>query len=452
MKKGSALLLISTLFLVASCNHNDPSLESHQNTTPSSRVEAAKVTFAKTEITVEEESQTLLAFETNRPGLVIFTSSDESVAVVSKEGVVLAKKAGDTTIKASVEEANATLTLHVIPAKGETAIVAPSILYLDTKSKQPVSIDAKLLQDGKENPSAIFTYEVADDTVASVDTNGVITPIKSGNTIITIRSDNISIDILADVYDEAIHTPKEFTTFLTTGQAKYDAKGTPNYRAYLANDLDFKDTVYEGYNTADDRVDATAFSAELNGRFHAIRNITFTQNENPQSLFGQCVGSKVYDLAFLNVTYTSEKAGGLALKAAKKWATVSTAASFENIYLEANIENQWGGLIPTFYGNDMTNVVAKLSSKDGVSYDTIRGLATNAYNWDQGILQNVIVYSSCGAITPIGHSEYINGRELDVSSLHCTESVTEAAYWGITSLDASRWNLSPTACPSLITE
>jgi hypothetical protein len=137
---------------------------------------------------------------------------------------------------------------------------------------------------------------------------------------------------------------------------------------------------------------------------------------------------------------------------AKKWSTVSTGARFENIYLDLHIENNFGGLVSTFYGNDMTNVVAKLSPLDGVTYDTVRGLATNAYNWDQGILQNVIVYSACGSITSIGHAEYLSGRELDTSSLHCTDSLTEAAYWGMNLLDTSRWHLSPTECPSMITE
>lgn len=453
MKRNIPLLLCSALFCLASCTKPAVETSSSLDAVSSTNIiEAATVSFTKQEISVEEESQLTLPYETNRPGQVMFASSDESIAVVSKTGVLLAKKVGDVVIRAAVEDAAASLTVHVIPAKGEAVISVPSKIYLDLKNKGTVALNPKLSRDGVEDATASFTYESKDPTIASVNDQGIVTPVKTGSVLLTIKSGNLTANVLADVYDEAIHTPQEFTTFLTTGRAKYTAQGVPNYRAYLANDLDFQGVVYEGYLTDASRNDAAAFSAEFNGCFHVIKNITFTNDGNPQSLFGQCIASNIYDIAFLNVTYTSEQAGGLAWSVAKKWSTVSTGARFENIYLDLHIENNFGGLITTFYGNDMTNVVAKLSPLDGGTYDTVRGLATNAYNWDQGILQNVIVYSACGSITSIGHAEYLSGRELDTSSLHCTDSLTEAAYWGMNLLDTSRWHLSPTECPSMITE
>lgn len=129
-----------------------------------------------------------------------WSSSDESVATVDATGLVTAVAAGEADITAKIAdtEISATCTVTVeVPVDGVTA---PESLEF-TEGDEGKALDAKINPEDATN--VMLKYESSDEAVATVDENGVVTPVAAGECVIKTSVVSAS-DANAEAEDKAV--------------------------------------------------------------------------------------------------------------------------------------------------------------------------------------------------------------------------------------------------------
>ena len=123
---------------------------------------------------------------------VIWTSSDESVASISDDGIVTARKMGDTTITCVSAYDNkivAQHALHVGPERVRvTGIETPRQDYAIYIGEDASKIEASVVPSNATNK--LIHYSVEDESIASIDQDGMITAINEGSTAVIVTTDD----------------------------------------------------------------------------------------------------------------------------------------------------------------------------------------------------------------------------------------------------------------------
>ena len=145
---------------------------------------------------------------------VTWTSSDKGVAIVSENGVVKAISKGTATIKATMGTFTATAEINV------TEIPLESIEI--SNEENTLTVDSKLQLSVKANPTNTtdeytLTYKSSDESIATVDENGIVTGLKAGNVTITVTASNgiettIDLTIEDKTIISSISSPKTGVT------------------------------------------------------------------------------------------------------------------------------------------------------------------------------------------------------------------------------------------------
>lgn len=125
--------------------------------------------------------------DTTEASEITWTSSDEEVAVVDENGKVTALKEGTAVITASMNGFEASAEVNV------TEVHLESMEVVNAKDSLEVGEEAKI--EVKFNPLQVtdeitLTYESSDETVATVDENGMVTALKEGKTTIKVTASN----------------------------------------------------------------------------------------------------------------------------------------------------------------------------------------------------------------------------------------------------------------------
>ena len=125
----------------------------------------------------------LPATATNRT--VIWTSSDQSVATVSNNGVVTAVSAGTATIRATTQDGNRTATCVVTVYAPVTGVTLPatSAVYIGVGT---ITLTATILPADATNRTV--TWSSSDTSVATVNNNGFVVGISAGTATITVTT------------------------------------------------------------------------------------------------------------------------------------------------------------------------------------------------------------------------------------------------------------------------
>lgn len=114
---------------------------------------------------------------------VAFTSSDESIATVDENGVITGVAEGEATITATVGELSASRTVSVV-------------IPVESLSAEDISLH---LADGAaplaytvtpEHFTGALAFASADESIATVDAVGQITPVAVGDTTVTVTAPN----------------------------------------------------------------------------------------------------------------------------------------------------------------------------------------------------------------------------------------------------------------------
>lgn len=110
---------------------------------------------------------------------VVFRSSDDSIVTVSDTGLLTGKAPGTATVKITIGDASASCTVTVV--QPVTSISLPSAVSLEALETRQISCTVR---PNNANNKAV-TWTSSDETVATVDQNGVVTGLKKGTATIT---------------------------------------------------------------------------------------------------------------------------------------------------------------------------------------------------------------------------------------------------------------------------
>lgn len=132
---------------------------------------------------------------------VKWTSSDPEVASVNNDGVVTGLAKGEATITVTTVDgkhtASCVVTVKEVPIdpnKVELAQDTPNTLLKGQQHKIKVVFN----QDEEPTETATYEYKSLDESIASVDANGVVTALKAGKVMleITVKASNGSAQIM----------------------------------------------------------------------------------------------------------------------------------------------------------------------------------------------------------------------------------------------------------------
>ncbi len=170
-------------------------------------IHTESIALNKTEITGLRKGDTeklTVSFEpanTEDSQEVKWTSSDPTVASVNNDGVVKGIKSGEATITVTTVDgkhtASCVVTVKEVPIeidKVELAQDTPNTLLKGQKHK----IEVVFNQDEEPTETATYEYKSLDESIVSVDANGVMTALKAGKVMleITVKSSNGSMILM----------------------------------------------------------------------------------------------------------------------------------------------------------------------------------------------------------------------------------------------------------------
>ncbi len=121
-------------------------------------------------------------------GSISWSSSNDAVAVVSSDGTVHAMSAGTATITASTEGIQGTATVKV-----KSKVLPVESVTIDKTSIELTEGDSETLTATVKPDNATdksVSWKTGDSSVATVDANGTVTAVKSGETTITVTTND----------------------------------------------------------------------------------------------------------------------------------------------------------------------------------------------------------------------------------------------------------------------
>ncbi|MFB7138205.1 right-handed parallel beta-helix repeat-containing protein [Gottfriedia sp. NPDC056225] len=135
---------------------------------------------------------------------VKYTVSNKLIATVSSTGQIKSKSNGTTTLTASlngvVASATITVSTSTPPAKTLTTLnIVPSSLDLTTNQSQSLVVQASYSDQSVVNVTSQSSYSSSNQSVATVNTSGVVTTLNAGSATIRASYGGLTQSILVNV-------------------------------------------------------------------------------------------------------------------------------------------------------------------------------------------------------------------------------------------------------------
>lgn len=188
--------VVLTAALALACDEDDPTGPSVGTII----LQPAADTLSVSE-TLQLEATVLDADGEPITGDVAFTSSASSIVSVSDTGLVTAVGPGEATVTAEAGGRTATATLFVRSAA--SIAVAPTDLTLAMDATQVLTVTV-LDADDLPLPDPVVAFSSSDETVASVDADGVVTAVRVGSAVITVEVEGLTADVDVTVEGTAV--------------------------------------------------------------------------------------------------------------------------------------------------------------------------------------------------------------------------------------------------------
>lgn len=129
-----------------------------------------------------------------------WATSDETVATVDETGLVTAVGAGEADITVRISEREITAVCAITVEIKADGVNAPEAMEF-TVGDEGKSLDAKITPEDATN--VVLQYDSSDENIATVDENGVVTPVAAGEC--TIKTSVVSAsDAKAEAEDQAV--------------------------------------------------------------------------------------------------------------------------------------------------------------------------------------------------------------------------------------------------------
>lgn len=444
----------------------------------SSQQQEIELQLDKTEYVLYEDEEFTLHILSDSTQTAVWSSSDTSVASVTNSGRVLAKKEGTAVITASVGNSIASCTVTIKKATGNgVEIQTDKTAYLlSLADGQGLQIQATyFVDDGTsqlQDELKTLEFKSLNEKVATVSSDGVITPIGLGTTDIVISCEDATTSVTADVYTDGISTPTEWMDVIKNSCTVENL--TTDARYFLENDIDFLGVEYDIGQTAvgknDEKANPYHFGSEINGNFHKVKNITAWKKDvqvnpdNHQSIFGRTIGATVKNIAFENVTFTSPRSYGLSSVMMNHISTGKVKDNqFTNVFADFSYaleRDEKGvratGVTDSAYNVYMDNVFISMRAADGSNllekFNEVYGFARAEWVWYGGSLSNVIVLMEG---LPDGLAMFINDEAGDQKYKHAktncfvAQTVIQASYYAHQIFTESIWDLQANQIPVL---
>lgn len=153
-----------------------------------------------------------------------WTSSDEEVVTVDATGLIAAVGAGEADVTASAKDVNISSTTHVKVVITPTGVEAPETLELVTNGENSKNLDAKMTPE--DATEVKLAYTSSDESVATVDENGLVTAVADGECTITtyVVADAPATAETATQEAAAVVTDEEKTTEDENSEATTDSE------------------------------------------------------------------------------------------------------------------------------------------------------------------------------------------------------------------------------------
>lgn len=417
--------------------------------------EKIEINFETSTLECFEDDVFKLAFSTNSKKNPVFSSSDISIASISSEGVIAAKKPGEVEIHAIVEgvEAVCTITIKDLKDKKEAYISCENnsfVVGLNETEKQQIK-PTFMNKDGQSEQKQ-FTFTSSDESILTVDNTGILTPKGVGSGYVTVKADNVESKVYFDSYTMTIKTPEEWLDMLKI----VNKKGA---RYSLLNDLDFTGYTYEvgsGYVGSEQ----LSFIADIKGNNHTISNITFENPTSSVSLFGLVTAFEISNVTFKNIRVISDNSVtfGICTHVMRHinegGENVLYPTLFSNVLFDITLSPSvvFTGFANYVYGIGAESVYfnVKTTTGDALNKKKMLLLGQGHYLWwDGSTLRNTIFRLD-------GTKEYSNPTEgfnqyspLLLVNFLVTDHFIEASHFGSQYFDKNVWNFIPNDIPTL---
>lgn len=223
MKRKNLLNLLLVIMMTSllafglvACNNNPDN-----NVDNSGNQANVTVSFKETEITLAIGDSKIVRATTDPSGIkVTYSSSDESVATVSVIGKVEAKKAGEATITATAGAGKASFKVKVIDVTVSLDKQTATINIIESNTLQLTATDSEGINK--------YTWKSSDESIATVDANGLVTAKSGGVVTITASIGSVSASCVVTVT-----TPGDYYT-LNSGNNADVAKNPGKWYYYTS--------------------------------------------------------------------------------------------------------------------------------------------------------------------------------------------------------------------------
>ena len=177
----SAVLLVSVC-LFAGCS------EDGENGKGSPVVEDY-FTISKNNYLLELLETAKLSVSTNISGKLVWNSDNESVVTVDEDGYIKGVGEGNATVSVTLGDKTLTCRVTVSASEYVPAIVLEEADELDFYIGDKYDLKPFISYKGESFGDGEFSYEIYDEGVISIDKNGRISALKSGETTVLIKGD-----------------------------------------------------------------------------------------------------------------------------------------------------------------------------------------------------------------------------------------------------------------------
>ncbi len=179
---GIALYIVLSKGKVLNVNLVELSENPAQSITQTIEVETDKNYLSITD--KEKANLTVKIDDAETTDGIEYISSDEDIAKVDEDGVITPKAVGTATITVKKDELTDTIDIHVIKP-----IKTMNLTCTSKSIKVGNDLQLKLTTTPSDSSIETLTYSSSDESIATVNSNGIVTGVSKGKVTITVHDE-----------------------------------------------------------------------------------------------------------------------------------------------------------------------------------------------------------------------------------------------------------------------